>query len=164
MRHGLHYGPPLQRFEITAWDFVHALARDAFADADSSASYFSVIQGFAEFSQRKAATIAGLEVPDNYTLKVRLVRPTSDLDYRFSTSYTAPIPPLPGDESAPLGVATGHEKDYGNFLVSSGPYMIAGSERLDFGQPPAKQQPLSGLKPDGSVTLLRNPAWSRRSA
>ena len=163
LRHGLHYGPPLQRFEITARDFVHALARDAFADADSSAPYFSVIQGFAEFSQRKAATIAGLEVPDKYTLKVRLVRPTSDLDYRFSTSYTAPIPPLPGDESAPLGVATGHEKDYGNFLVSSGPYMIAGSERLDFGQPSAKQQPLSGLKPDGSVTLVRNPAWGRTS-
>jgi hypothetical protein len=163
LRHGLHYGPPLQRFEITARDFVHALARDAFADADSSGSYFSVIQGFAEFSQRNTATIAGLEVPDKYTLKVRLVRPTSDLDYRFSTSYTAPIPPLPGDESASLGVATGHEKDYGNFLVSSGPYMIAGSERLDFGQPPAKQRPLSGLKPDGSVTLVRNPAWSRTS-
>lgn len=168
LRHGLHYGPPLQTVEITAGDFVHALNRAARVGPDENTpgferSDFFMIQGYAEFSQRKSATIAGLEVPDRYTLKVRLVQPWSDLGYRFSTSFTAPIPPLPGDESAPFGAATGHDTDYGSFMVSSGPYMIEGSEKLDFRQPPDWQEPVSGSKPDGSRTLVRNPAWSHTS-
>ena len=45
---------------------------------------------------------------------------------------TAPIPLDPADPEAPFGAASGHEHDYGRFLVASGPYMLEGSGALDF--------------------------------
>lgn len=90
-------------------------------------------------------------------------QPAGDLGYRFALSYILPTPALPGDPGAPYGVATGHDKDYGAFFVSSGPYMVEGSERLDFTLPPGQQQPASGLVPGRSLTLVRNPSWSAAS-
>jgi peptide/nickel transport system substrate-binding protein len=63
---------------------------------------------------------------------------------------TAPIPE---------GAADGHERDYGRFLVASGPYMFQGSEALDFSLPPKEQTPVSGYEPGKSFTFVRNPAW-----
>src|SRR5205823_2058436 len=70
-----------------------------------------------------------------------------------------PIPPNPSQPSAPLGVATGHDDGYGQFLVSSGPYMIEGSDRLDFSKPPPDQTGVAGYTPGKSVVLVRNPSW-----
>src|SRR5207248_1028196 len=42
--------------------------------------------------------------------------------------------------------------------VASGPYMIEGSEKIDFSKPPDQQQPASGLDP---LVLVRNPSWKR---
>lgn len=55
--------------------------------------------------------------------------------------------------------AEGHDGGYGRFLVSSGPYMIEGSEKLDFSGPPAEQAPVAGLAPGQHVYLVRNPSW-----
>src|SRR4029453_17562427 len=60
--------------------------------------------------------------------------------------------------------------DYGRFLVASGPYVIGGSEDLDFSVPPQQQEPASGFVPPtlndagrvtepGSLVLVRNPSW-----
>ncbi len=104
--------------------------------------------------------ISGLETPDPHTLVVHLTRPAGDLPYRFAMPFTAPIPPSPSDPSAPFGVATGHEGGYGRFLVSSGPYMIEGSQNLDFSRPPKEQEPVSGYVPGISMVFVRNPSWS----
>jgi peptide/nickel transport system substrate-binding protein len=89
-----------------------------------------------------------------------LTEPTGDLGYRFSLGFASPLPALPNDPSALFGVATGHDDGDSGFLVSSGPYMLKGSEALDFSLPPATQKPAAGFALGRSITLVRNPSWS----
>src|SRR5439155_14679363 len=121
--------------------------------------YEGVIAGTKAFQDGKAANISGLEAPDRYTLVVHLLKPSGDLGYAFSMPATAPIPPNPADASARLGVAEGHGGGYGRFLVASGPYMFAGSEKLDFSLPAPRQKPVGGYVPGRSFTFVRNPSW-----
>ena len=160
LRPGAHYAPPLDNVTITAGDFVRALQRDARVE-NSGADFFSPIDGFDDYRNRRATAISGLEVPDPLTLKVHLTEITGDLPYRFAISDTAPLPPLPGDSNAEFGVATGHDTGYGRFLVASGPYMIEGSNALDFSLGSERQPPASGFRPGRSLTLVRNPSWTR---
>jgi peptide/nickel transport system substrate-binding protein len=158
---GLRYGPPLEAVQITAQDFIRALEREANPQASEGgySFYYSIVQGFDDFSAGTSSSISGLEAPDDRTLRVHLTHPAGDLGELFSLPATAPIPPSPGDPSAPLGVATGHDGGYGRFLVASGPYMIEGSEELDLSLPPEQQGPLSGYVPRRSIALVRNPSW-----
>ena len=160
IRPGIKYAPPMQGIEITAADFVRALQREARVPGNQAWA-FSVIEGFDEYRNQKASTIAGLETPDRYTLRVHLREVAGDLPDRFTLSNSAPIPPHPTDPAARYGVATGHDLGYGRFLVASGPYMIKGSAQLDFTATPDRQQPVSGLTPGASLILVRNPSWSR---
>jgi len=162
LRPGLRFAPPFQDTPITALDVVRALERTARLRKKAAYPfYYRVIRGFEAYGSGAADSIAGLETPDERTLVVRLDRVTSDLAYRFSLPATAPIPE---------GAADGHEKDYARFLVASGPYMVEGSERLDFGIPPDRQRPTAGFVPPvltkgavkepGSLVLVRNPSWN----
>jgi peptide/nickel transport system substrate-binding protein len=161
LRPGLRFAPPFQDTPITALDVVRALERTARLANAGYPFYYEVIRGFRAYGSGQADSIAGLETPDERTLVVRLDRVTSDLAYRFSLPATAPIPE---------GAADGHETDYARFLVASGPYMVEGSERLDFGSPPDRQPPAAGFVPPvltkgavkepGSLVLVRNPSWN----
>src|SRR4029077_18737654 len=104
----------------------------------------------------KAKTITGLSAPDASTLQIEVTAPTADLGYRMAMPTTAPIPP---NGNAPLGAAEGHDKDYGRFLVATGPYEFEGADKLDFSAPPASQSPVSGYTPGRSIVLVRNPGW-----
>src|SRR5262249_9448736 len=73
----------------------------------------------------------------------------------------APLPPSPPRPAAPYGAATGHDRWYGRYLASTGPYMIEGSDKLDLDASPADQQPIAGFVPARSLTLVRNPSWNR---
>jgi peptide/nickel transport system substrate-binding protein len=157
LRPGLHYGPPLEDVEIQAHDIIRALERAILQGPNSF--LYSVVDGFDAFAAGDEDFIAGLEAPDNRTLRVHLVEPTGDLGDRFAMPITAPIPPNPDDPGARLGVATGHDDGYGGFLVSSGPYMVEGSESLTFASPPEEQRPASGFVPGTSIVLVRNPSW-----
>jgi ABC-type transport system substrate-binding protein len=171
---GLHYAPPLQNVEITAQDIIRAVSRiltpapQAIQEwsgpllGAGGAQYFTpLIQGAQEFSSGKADSVSGLEAPDPHTLRVRLTQAVGDLDYRFSLTGTAPIPPNPLRPEAKFGVADGHDADgYERVLVSSGPYMYEGSQNVDFSKPPDQQQPASGY---ASLTLVRNPSWNPAS-
>jgi peptide/nickel transport system substrate-binding protein len=154
LRQGLRYAPPFGDTEIVAADVVRSFERlgdpGMPAPALSFASYFTMIGGFERFHEGAADTIAGLETPDEHTLVVHLTQPTGDLGYRFSIPATAPVPE---------GAAAGHETDYLRYLVASGPYMIEGSDALDFSLPPDEQAPVSGFVPERSLTLIRNPSW-----
>jgi peptide/nickel transport system substrate-binding protein len=172
LKHGLHYAPPLQTTEIVAQDVIRAVERE-FSPAPVQYRklypnpvlghyvelYDGVIAGTKAFQQGKTANISGLEAPDRYTLVVHLLKPSGDLGYAFSMPATAPIPPNPSNPDARLGVAAGHSNGYGRFLVASGPYMIAGSDKLDFALPPPRQKPVSGYVPGKRFTFVRNPSW-----
>lgn len=160
LRHGVKYSPPVNR-EIVSADFVRAMQRQAHMPTAEARTY-AVIAGFDQYREGKTSTISGLETPDRYTLRVHLDQVAGDLPYRFSLANSAPIPPDPAN-TTPFGVATGHDDGYGRFLVGSGPYMIEGSQQLNFKLPPDKQRPLSGFVPGSSLTLVRNPSWNRAS-
>lgn len=167
LKRGLRYGPPLEDTEIVAADVIRALERtltpaggEGGGHLGAYAIYYEpVIEGARAFASGQADRISGLEAPDTHTLVVRLVAPNGDLGSLLALPAASPLPPLPGDASARLGIATGHEQGFGQRLVSSGPYMFKGSDALDFTLPPAEQPPVSGWVPFESMTLVRNPAW-----
>jgi peptide/nickel transport system substrate-binding protein len=163
LRPGLRYAPPLDDTPIRSEDIVRALERVArMPKEETYAYYYGVIKGFDDFAAGDTDSIVGLETPDDRTLVVRLDEVSGDLAYRFSLPATGPIPP---------DVTEGHDRDYGRFVVASGPYMIEGSDRVDFSAPLEEQQAPEGSVPpvanqDGSVTpgslvLVRNPSWDR---
>ena len=149
LRRGLRYAPPLQDTPIVAADVIRALERQAQATA-SYASVYSVIEGFDDFLAGREASIAGLVARDPRTLLVRLTEPAGDLGYRLSLPAAAPVPEV---------AVRGHTGTYATFLVASGPYMLAGSPRLDFEDPPERQDPVRGYRPGRGIVLVRNPSW-----
>ena len=160
LKQGLHYAPPMQDVEITAQDIIRALMRTATPEvAAGYGFYYSVIEGFDAYAAGEADTITGMVAVDDYTLEINLTEPAGDLGYRFALPATAPIPPNPADPEAPLGVADGHDDDYGRFLVASGPYMFEGSEAMDFSLPVKDQEPVAGYEPNKLMSFVRNPAW-----
>jgi peptide/nickel transport system substrate-binding protein len=154
LQEGLMYAPPMEDVEIVAGDFIRALERtaDPEAAANGYSFYYSIIKGFDEFSDGKADSISGLNAPDDYTLEVTLTEPAGDLPNRMAMHATAPIPDKASD---------GHVRDYGRYLVASGPYMFEGSEDLDFSKPAEEQDPVSGYQPGKSITFVRNPSWDK---
>lgn len=151
IKQGIHYAPPFQDREITAEDFITALERLS-SDEGSAGGYpfyFTDIEGFDDADGATGA-ITGLTALDPYTLQITLTRPLFDLNFRFAMPATAPVP---------AEAAEGHIKDYGRFLVSSGPYMFEGSEALDFSLPAEDQEPVTGYQPTRAWILVRNPSW-----
>lgn len=174
IRKGLRYAPPLERVEITARDFIRAIERNLVRVPDDLAEalflpldaridqrWQDIIEGAAAYAAGDASTISGLEAPDAHTLRVRLIRPNSELGYLFSLPGSAPIPPDPADPSERLGTAQGHDGTYGVHLVSSGPYMLEGSADLNFAIPPDEQAPVAGYVRGERFALVRNPSWRR---
>ena len=158
LKQGVKYGDPFGDVDITAGDFIRALERtaDPAANTGGYSFYYSVIKGFDDYAGGKADTICGLSAPDDSTLVVELTEPTGDLGYRFAMASTAPIPPN-GDTK--YGAAEGHDRNYGRFLVATGPYQFQGSADLDFSGDPKSQKPVSGYVPGRSIVLERNPQW-----
>jgi peptide/nickel transport system substrate-binding protein len=164
IKQGVHYSPPLQDVEVTSADFARALMResDPEASAEGYSFYFSETGGsggIVGFDKADGGKISGIETPDKYTLVIHLNQPAGDFPWRMTLPATAPIPPNPSDPKAPLGIAEGHTKDFGRFLVGTGPYMFAGAPQMDFSVPADQQKPNSGYVPGRSYTLVRNPSW-----
>jgi ABC-type transport system substrate-binding protein len=165
LRDGLHYGPPLEDVEITARDFVRSLHRLLAAgvyEASWFAWEFSDIEGAAAYTAGEAASITGLEAPDDHTLVINLTAPAGGLGARLAEPASAPVPPDPLHPDAPFGIAEGADGGYGRFLISSGPYMLEGSEALDFSVPAADRAAVAGIA-SGRLTLVRNPSWDPAS-
>ena len=64
---------------------------------------------------------------------------------------TAPIP-------AEVARCYTQAAEYGRFVISSGPYMIDGSDKLDISSCDA-QKPISGFNPNSGLNLVRNPNY-----
>ena len=161
LKQGIRYAPPLDDVTVTAQDFIRALEREACGECATGgySFYYSVIEGFDDFKNGDADSISGLDAIDDTTLLVRTTSPTGDLPYRMAMPATAPIPPNPADPQARLGIAEGHDDNYGRFLVGTGPYMFEGTEQLDFSVRANDQAPVSGYDPGRSIVLVRNPSY-----
>jgi peptide/nickel transport system substrate-binding protein len=149
LREGVMYAPPYDDTEIVANDFINAMEREA--DPKVGAGYpfyYSVIDGFDDFSEGKADSITGMTAPDDHTLEITLNRPAGDFPFRMMMPATAPIPE---------GAAEGHERDWGRMFISSGPYMLEGADQAS--KPPT--EPYPGYVPGRSFILVRNPSWSQ---
>jgi peptide/nickel transport system substrate-binding protein len=160
IRSGVHYSPPLQTVTVQAQDFIRGLLR--VADSATAASYpfyYSDIKGFDDVTNKKAKTITGLSAPDPSTLVVTLSHPVGHFPYVMTLPAASPIPASPSDPNAPLGVATGHPNNYGQFGVSTGPYMFKGADQIDYSQPASKQKGPAGFVAGKSYVLVRNTAW-----
>jgi peptide/nickel transport system substrate-binding protein len=158
LKSGIFYSPPFQDVEVTSGDIVRAIEREADPDASVNgySFYYSPIVGFDEFGAGEADSIAGLETPDDATLVVTVEQAAGEVPFLFALPASAPIPPN-GD--ARLGAAEGHTKDYGRFMISTGPYMFAGTENLDFSLPATVQTPISGVDVGRSYQMVRNPSY-----
>jgi peptide/nickel transport system substrate-binding protein len=158
---GIMYAPPKQDTEITAQDFIRAMEREANpkANVGGYSFYYSVIEGFDDFGDGKADTISGLNAVDDHTLEITTTSPLGDIGYRMAMAAAAPIPP--DDPNERMGVAEGHDRNYGRFLVASGPYMFEGSENMDFSVDPKDQEEVSGYVPSRQIVLERNPSYDK---
>ncbi len=185
LRTGIRYAPPMDDVTITSADFVRALTRSADVYDPEQASlqvYLTMIDGWEAYARGDASSIVGLQTPDPQTLRIVTTRPGSSLLYLLALPLAAPIPPLPGSPDAPFGTATGYEQPgepngaegYGGVMVASGPYMIEGSDAVDFTVPAQDRDPVSGFTPwvlkflddgsfrtrqFGSISLVRDPSW-----
>jgi peptide/nickel transport system substrate-binding protein len=157
LKSGIKYSPPFQNTEVTAGDFIRAMMREADPKVTAAYSfYYTAIAGFSDFSSGKADTISGMTALDDHTLQIKVTEPTGDLGWRLAMPAAAPIPP---SGNAQYGAAQGHEKDWGRFQVSTGPYMFQGEDQIDFSKPADQQQPAAGYVPGRQIVLVRNPSW-----
>jgi peptide/nickel transport system substrate-binding protein len=158
IKQGVKYAPPFDTVDITAGDFIRAMERAADPDASSGgySFYYSPIEGFDDFGAGKAKSISGMKAIDDYTLEITVTEPTGDLGWRMAMAAASPIPPT---DTGPLGAAEGHTRDYGRYLVASGPYMFEGADQIDYSVPAKDQKPAAGYIPGRSVVLVRNPSW-----
>ena len=160
LREGVMWGPPLDR-PVTAQDVEYAFRRIATPAlvAQYGFYYLGVVKGLQEYSDAGGLTkdpegetpIEGIRVTDDRTIEFELEAPTGDFLYRIAMPAAGPIP----EEVAKCFLAAG---EYGRFVISSGPYMVEGSDQLDITSCDTMQA-LPGFNPNQRLILVRNPNY-----
>jgi peptide/nickel transport system substrate-binding protein len=152
LKDGIRFGPPVSR-EITSQDIAYAFNRIANPDIGSFGypNYYTVISGFQDVIDGKAKTVSGIETPDDKTIVFTLDKPAGDFLYRVAMPATGPVP----EEVAKCFPKAG---DYGRYAISSGPYMIEGSDQLDISTCKT-MKPISGYNPEKFLLFERNPEY-----
>jgi ABC-type transport system substrate-binding protein len=151
LKRGVRFGPPVNR-RIASSDIRFAIER--LARPRNGAQYaplYRVLRGFDAYQAGRARSIAGIETPNARTIVFHLTRPVGEFPQRLTLPATAPMPP----EAARC--FEGKPGKYGDDLVSSGPYMYEGADRVSIGSC-ASIAPMRG---NGYplVTLVRNPRY-----
>ncbi len=154
LKPGIKFGPPVNR-DITSKDVAYAFQRINTASlvAQYGFYYFGVIKGMDGKAKSPDQKISGIETPDDQTIIFHLEKPTGDFLYRISMPAAAPIPEEVGKCFTKAG-------DYGRYVISSGPYMIQGSDQLDISSCKT-MKPISGFDPSKQITLARNPNYDQ---
>jgi peptide/nickel transport system substrate-binding protein len=151
IKKGVKFSPPVNR-EVTSKDIAYAFQRIATPSvAAQYANYYQVIKGLPEFSAGKAKTISGIQTPNDQTITFTLTKPTGDFLFRLAMPATSPIP-------QEVAKCYTQAAEYGRYVMTTGPYMIDGSPKLDISSC-ASQKPLSGFNPNTGLTLVRNPNY-----
>ena len=153
-----HLRPTVRHGPDDGGDIITALNRTANPKTNVGAYsfYYFVIEGFDDYGAGKAPSISGLKAVDDQTLEVTLTEPAGDLGVPVRHADDRPRPRLATGED--FGVATGHDRNYGRFLVPSGPYMFKDSGTLDFSAPVERPRARRGVRPGRSIELVRNPS------
>jgi peptide/nickel transport system substrate-binding protein len=154
LRSGVKFGPPVNR-AVTSKDVAYAMNRLANPnDGGQYSFYYTVIKGWDAVANGKAKTVSGISTPNNSTIVFHLTKPTGDFNLRMSMPATAPIPEEVGK------CFEGKPGDYGRDVVSSGPYMLQGADKVKASCP---MKPMSGY--DGAngnhIILVRNPSYNQ---
>ena len=155
LKQGIKFGPPVSR-AITSKDVEYAFERinTKALVAQYGFYYNGVIKGM-DGNAAKPAPVSGIETPDDSTIIFNLTKPTGDFLYRLAMPAAGPIP----QEVAKCFTKAG---DYGRYVISSGPYMIAGSDKLDDSSCSA-MKPISGFDPTKKLNLVRNPDYDQKT-
>ncbi len=156
LRQGVKFGPPVNRV-VTSKDVAYAMNRLANPnDGGQYSFYYTVIKGWDAVANGTAKTVSGIVTPDDHTIVFHLTKRAGDFNLRMSMPATAPIP----EEVAKC--FEGKPGDYGRDVVSSGPYMIQGADKI-------KDTTCAGVKSmsgyDGAngnhIILVRNPSYDQ---
>ncbi len=158
LRRGIKFGPPVNR-TVTSKDVAYAMNRLANPkDGGQYSFYYTVISGWNAVANGTAKTVSGIETPNDSTIIFHLTKPTGDFNLRMSMPATAPIP----EEVAKC--FEGKPGDYGRDVVSTGPYMLQGADKVSIASCSALK-PMSGY--DGAngnhIILVRNPEYNQSS-
>ena len=154
LRGGIMWQAPLSR-PVTSTDVAFAFQRINTESliAQYGNYYCGTIVGMDCSGTSQQDPIEGIETPDESTIVFHLERPTGDILYRLAQPAAAPVPP----EVAGCFDAAG---EYGRYVMSSGPYMLLGSDELDVSSCDTLE-PISGYDPDRFMYFVRNPAYDQ---
>jgi peptide/nickel transport system substrate-binding protein len=155
IKDGVKFGPPLNR-QITSKDVLFAMQRIGTPSVVAQYGfYYDVIKGMTAFKEGKSKVIQGIKTPDLKTIIFDLTVPTGDFAYRLAMPAAGPMP----QEVA--GCFT-QPNEYGRYLISSGPYMYAGSDKLNATSCDTIKASggISGFDGTSKMELVRNPAYS----
>lgn len=144
---GVMFGDPLNR-QITAQDFKNAFNRLADPEINNTGYpfYYTTIEGFEDAA--KSGDVTGVVVVDETTLEIHLTEPTEDLPFLVAMPASAPMPQEALDSH--YGAV-----DYGQFMVSSGPYQWQGMKGFDL----SGTTPPTGMDITNAYVFERNPSY-----
>jgi peptide/nickel transport system substrate-binding protein len=156
LRTGVKFGPPVSR-AVTSKDVAYAMNRLANPDDGGQYSfYYTVIKGWDAVANGTAKSISGIATPDDQTIVFHLTKAAGDFNLRMSMPATAPIPEEVGK------CFDGKPGDYGRDVISSGPYMLRGADKVSAASCSALK-PMNGY--DGAngnhIILVRNPDYDQ---
>jgi peptide/nickel transport system substrate-binding protein len=152
LKNGVRWGPPVNR-AITSQDVKYAIERTARPKNGAQYGfYFTIIQGWDAYAKGEKKSISGVKTPNSKTISITLTRPSGDFPFRMTMGAMAPMP----QEVAKC--FEGKPGQYGRYVISSGPYMIEGSDQLNISSC-GSMKPISGYDGTTSLTLVRNPNY-----
>jgi len=153
IKQGVKFGPPVNR-QVTSADFLNEFKRLANPkDGQEYGFYYSVIKGFVS---GKGKTISGISTPDASTIVFNLTQPTGDFLYRMGMGAASPQP------VEVTKCFEGQAGKYGNDLISTGPYMIQGIDKVDISDC-SKITAASGYDGTSKMILVRNPNYDPKT-
>jgi peptide/nickel transport system substrate-binding protein len=103
--------------KVVAADYKYAWERVLDPKIESwAASYIYSIEGASELFDRKAKSLTGVRVIDDYTLQVTLVAPDETFLYALTQPFCAPVP---------REVVERYGNDFSTHVVGNGPFSLA---------------------------------------
>ncbi|HSE74721.1 MAG TPA: ABC transporter substrate-binding protein [Dongiaceae bacterium] len=113
LRHGVkfHNGR-----EMTAADVKYSLERTCNPATQSpGAGYYGSLKGFDDFQAGKAKELAGVQTPDDYTVKIELSRPDATLLHLMALNFSFVVP---------KEVVEAEGQDFGHKPVGTGAFKV----------------------------------------
>jgi peptide/nickel transport system substrate-binding protein len=158
LKPNVKFSPPVNR-AVTSQDIAFAIERVATSSLDTGGYptyYTDFVKGLTGLKNATTyVPIPGISTPDATTITFNFTKPNYDWDDRMALPAAAPIPPE-------IGKCFGKPLDYGQYVISSGPYYIQGLDQLD----PSSCATFKAKKPSGfdftkQLTLIRNPNYDK---